>query len=128
MRRKIPSEESFLQFWESNNLPLFVLVEFNKKQQVVFYTTTMPCMQPIKLTAAKGLYQLATAGFSESLLLILGSLAQIGTVDVVTRGETGKTKTKKSTQSLPMSSGLQTYPRPPQIPPEASGKNKQIRW
>lgn len=27
-----------------------------------------------------------------------------------------------------MSSGLQTYPRPPQIPPEASGKNKQIRW
>lgn len=27
-----------------------------------------------------------------------------------------------------MSSGLQTYPKPPQIPPEASGKNKQMRW
>ena len=87
----------------------------------------MPCMQPIKLTAAKGLYQLATAGFSESLLLIFGSLAwgwsNFRTVDVVTRGETGETN-RKSTQSLPMSSGLQTYPKPPQIPPEASGKKQ----
>ena len=84
-------------------------------------------MQPIKSTAAKGLYQLATAGFSESLLLIFGSLAwrwsKFRTVKCLNKGGNWeKTKTKKTHRVFPLSSGLQTYPKPPQIPPEASDK------